>query len=100
MWCANRLLIVGPARELKRFERSNWDGKARAKFIDVLECSKSRLAFQFETTKAPTRYIKAASLEWSKLTFLLDYEIEDWCIKGLAKARRGELESCIVNYAS
>jgi hypothetical protein len=98
--CHNRLLLIGPARELKRFDRSAWKTKARARYIDILECSATRLAFQFETTKAPTQYIKAASLNWPKLIFLLDYEIEEWCIKGLAKARRGELESCIVNYAS
>ena len=97
--CANRLLIVGPARTLKRFDQSDWDVQARAKYIDILECSKHRLAVQFETAKAPTRYITAASRNWPRLTFLLDYEIEEKCLKGLAKARRGELETCLVYYA-
>jgi hypothetical protein len=99
MW-ANRLLVVGPANELKRFEASNWERKARAKYIEVLECSKTRLEFQFETSKPPLPHFKAVSREWPKLTFLLDYEVEDWALKGLAKAKRGELEGCVVSYAS
>lgn len=97
--CANRLLIVGPARTLKRFARSDWDAQARAKYIDILECSKTRLSFQFETAKAPLAYLRKTSHRWWSLTFLLDYEIEATCLKGLAKARRGGLETCLVSYA-
>ena len=97
--CANRLLIVGPARTLKRFNRTRWETKVRARYLDILECSKTRLSFQFETATAPTRYITAASRDWPRLTFLLDYEIEEKCLKGLAKARRGELETCLMSYA-
>ena len=99
MWCANRLLIVGPARTLKRFERSDWEAQARAQYIDILEHSKHRLVVQFESGEPPLRYITAASRNWPRLTFLLDYEIEEKRLKGLAKARRGELETCLVSYA-
>lgn len=97
--CANRLLIVGPARTLKRFNRTRWETEVRARYLDILECSKTRLSFQFETAKAPLAYLRKTSREWWSLTFLLDYEIEAQCLKGLAKARRGELESCLVSYA-
>lgn len=98
--CANRLLIVGPLKERTRFETTDWDREAGAKHIEILECSATRLAFQFETSQPPLPYFKTVSRKWPKLTFLLDYEVEDWALKGLAKARRGELEGCIVNYAS
>ena len=96
--CHNRLLLVGPARELKRFERSDWESQARARYLDVLECSATRLSFQFETTTVPTRYLTNASRNWPKLTFLIDYEIEELGLKGLAKAHRGALETCAVHY--
>ena len=99
MWCANRLLIVGPARTLERFERSDWDAQARAKYLDILEHSKNRLVVQFESGEPPLAHLKEASRQWRALTFLLDYEIEEQCLKGLVKARRGELETCLVHYA-
>ena len=97
--CHNRLLLVGPARELKRFGRSDWETKARARFLDVLECSDTRLSFQFESGEPPLAYMKTASRRWRTLTFLLDYEIEELGLKGLAKAHGGALETCLVHYA-
>jgi hypothetical protein len=97
--CAHRLLIVGPARTLQRFARSKWDAQAHAQHIDILECSETRLSFQFESGGPPLAYLRKASGQWRSLTFLLDYEIEKTCLKGLAKARRGELETCLMSYA-
>lgn len=97
--CVHRLLIVGPARTLPRFARSDWDAKARTRHIDLLECSKKRLSFQFESGRPRLAYVKKASGRWRSLTFLLDYELEEMCLKGLAIARRGELETSLVSYA-
>jgi hypothetical protein len=96
--CNNRLLLVGPSRALCRFARSPWPRRARARFLDPLEASSGRLAWQFETDQPPLRYLTIASRHWPALTFLLDYEIEREGIKGLARARRGELADCLIHY--
>ena len=95
---AHRLLAVGPARELKKFERSDWEAQAHAKYLDVLECSKTRLAVQFETDELPLVWLRNVSKRWSRLVFFLDYEDEDRRIKGLAHAWRHQLDVLTTHY--
>lgn len=95
---ANRLLVVGSAGELKRFDSSDWSRQAGARYIDVLECSKRRWIHQFETDEPPLAWLKRVSKRRPALVFLLDYDDEDRRIKGLARAWQGRLEAFTTHY--
>jgi hypothetical protein len=95
---ADRLLVVGPPAELKRFDSSNWSRQAGARYIDVLEFSKRRWMHQFETDEPPLDWLKRVSKRCPTLVFLLDYDDEDRGIKGLAKAYQGRLEVFTTHY--
>ena len=97
--CNSRLTILGPASDLKRFERkSDWVREAAAKYVELLENSPDRHAWQFETDGPPLKFLKSISARWRFLTFLLDYDQEDERIKGLAKAKGGKLRHYRVEY--
>ena len=97
MPCQNRLLLVGPARDLKAFDRHDWMKNAGAKHLDLLETSPTRTAWQFETAASPLKFLRMTSQHWPSLTFLLDYDCEDHR-KGLVKARKGRVRHCWVHY--
>ena len=95
----NRLTVVGPTGDLKQFDqKEEWIKQAGARYIELLEQSNDRHAWQFETDEPPLRFLKAVSRRWRLLTFLLDYDWEDKRIKGLAKAKSGRLKNHCVIY--
>ena len=93
----NRLLLVGPARDLKAFDRLDWMKDAGAKHVELLEASPTRCAWQFETADPILSFLRKSSQHWPTLTFLLDYDCEDH-LKGLVKARKGRVRHCWVRY--
>ena len=57
-----------------------------------------RHSWQFETDEPPLKFLKTLSRRWRSLTVLLDYDLEDKSIKGLAKAKAGRLRNYSVTY--
>ena len=97
-YCQNRLTIVGPAKDLKRFyQDEQWMAAAGARHIELLEHSPDRHAWQFDTNTPPLPFLRIISRQWP-LTFLLDYDCEDERLKGLVKARNGRLRHYRVSY--
>ena len=97
--CNSRLTIVGPASDLKRFDRkSDWVREAGARYVELLEISPDRHSWQFETDEPPLKFLKSISARWSSLTVLLEYDWEDQRIKGLVKAKKGKLRHHRVKY--
>ena len=95
----NRLTVVGPASDLKQFDRNvEWTAELGARHIELLENSADRHSWQFETDEPPLKFLKTLSRRWRSLTFLLDYDWEDKSIKGLAKAKAGRLRNYSVTY--
>ncbi len=101
LWCQNRLFIVGPAGELRSFNRHvNWKDSPGMAHVELLEQSPGRHAWQFETDH-PTlllQWLKRLSCGWPCLVFLLDYDQEDQKIKGLVKAKGGKLRHYRFSY--
>jgi hypothetical protein len=98
-YCSNRLTIVGPAKDLNKFYRDErWLTVAGARHLELLEHSRERHAWQFETDAKPPVYLCVISRQWQSLTFLLDYDCEVQRLKGLVKARNGRLRHCRVSY--
>jgi hypothetical protein len=98
-YCLNRLLIVGPARELRRFYHDElWMAEGGVRHIELLEHSPERHAWQFETDKPPLPLLRAMSRKWPGLVFLLDYDCESERVKGLVKARNGRARHFQVSY--
>ena len=95
---SNRLTVIGSRVQVQRFQKSNWDRHLRAQYCDLLECSPERFACQFSTQRFPLEALRRLSRQWSKLVPLLDCESEENRIKGLAKAKAGELEHCEITY--
>ncbi len=97
-YCQNRLTIVGPPKDLKRFYRDErWIPAAGARHLDLLEHSADRHAWHFDTDTPPLPFLRNISRQWP-LTFLLDYDCEDQRLKGLAKAKNGRVSHYRVTY--
>jgi len=95
----NRLTIIGPARDLNKFDRDErWLTVAGARHLELLEHSRERHAWQFETDAGPPEFLRVLSRQWQNLTFLLDYDCEVQRLKGLVKARNGRLRHYRVSY--
>ena len=94
----NRLAVLGSKRQVGLFQKSNWERLLRARFAELLENSPGRFACQFETESASVKSLSRLSRRWPWLTFLLDYQIEESRIKGLAKAQGGKLDHCEISY--
>ena len=98
-YCNNRLIVVGPQTELKLFDENvSLKTELGACHGDLLECSATRTAWQFETNTPPLEPMKRLSIRHPRLTFLLDYEQQDQRIKGLAKTNKGRLIHHQVSY--
>jgi hypothetical protein len=97
MW-SNRLTVIGSKTQVQRFQKSNWDRRLRARYADLVENSPRRFACQFKTERFPLEPLRRLSRRWPRLTLLLDCESEEHRIKGLAKAKAGELDHCEINY--
>jgi len=72
--CECRLTVLGSKRDVRRFQASAWEKSLRVRYPEL----------------------QALSRRWVGLVLLLDFEIDR--IKGLAKARAGELEHCEIGY--
>ena len=91
-YCQNRLLVVGPASDLKAFDRdADWTEIPGATDIALLEHTPTRLAWQFVTEALALKVLRVISRRWPRLTFLLYYDCEDHCLVGLARAKNGRL---------
>ena len=94
----NRLTVIGSQTQVKRFQESDWDIVLGARYSDLMENSPGHFACQFKTQRYLPEPIRNLSRRWPRLTFLLDSESETKRIKGLAKAKSGELEHCEISY--
>ena len=95
----NRMTVVGPASEVKQFDRNvEWTADLGARHVELLENSADRHSWQFETDEPPLKFLRVLSRRWRAMTFLLDYEWEESRIKGLAKAKAGGLKNYSVTY--
>jgi hypothetical protein len=94
-----RLTLVGSARAVADFCNSTgWSSTMAARYIDWLQLSPGRHVCQFVTDKAPVTQLQKISRRWTRLILLLDFEDEENRIKGLAKAKAGEIEHRKINY--
>ncbi len=94
-YCANRLTVVGRTKEIARFKT-----KYEPDYLGLalLENSRTRAAWQFETGEPPLSEIVQISTAWPTLVFILEYDREDRRIKGLVRAKAGEMQHHIVRY--
>jgi hypothetical protein len=97
-WSSNRLTVLGSRGQVQRFLKSNWDRRLRARHGEWMENSPCRLVCVFETDDPPLEPVRSLSRRWLGLTFLLDFEVETDRLKGLAKAKKGQLEHCQFSY--
>jgi hypothetical protein len=99
--CECRLTVIGSQRDVQSFRNSKWAKILHLRYPEPLEFSPCRFVCQFETVagKAP-HWPRLCRLSRSHpgLVLLLDYEVFPARIKGLAKARAGELEHCEIGY--
>lgn len=75
-----------------------WIKTLGARHIEWLELAAERHVCQFETELPPVEQLRKVSCRWARLTLLLDYEDEGNRIKGLAKAKAGQVEHCEIAY--
>jgi hypothetical protein len=90
-WSDNRLTVIGARRLVQRFQQSTWAKALGANHCELLENSPRRFSCQFEAGNPPPESLMRLSRHWPTLTFLLDYEVPAKRVKGLAKAKAGEL---------
>ena len=88
--CECRLTVIGSRREVQRFQNSAWENILRARHCDPLQLSPRRFVCQFTTESHDLKRLQRLSRSQPGLVLLLDYEMGR--IKGLAKAKAGELE--------
>ena len=96
--CESRLTVIGSKREIQRFQNSAWQKVLRIRYPEPLEFSPRRFVCQFETTAHDLKGLQHLSRRWPGVVLLLDFEIARRRIKGVAKARAGELEHCEIGY--
>jgi hypothetical protein len=98
-YCSNRLLVIGPGRDLNRFFRDDrWMGVGSARHFEIIEHAPGRHAWQFNSDGPPLLFLRTVSRQWPALTLLLDYDSEDQRLKGLVKARNGRLRHFRASY--
>jgi len=96
--CECRLTVLGTKRDVRRFQASAWEKSLRARYYDPLELSPCRFACHFETVGHDLKRLRLLSRSYPGLVLLLDFELFPERIKGLAKAKAGELEHCEIGY--
>jgi hypothetical protein len=96
--CECRLTVLGSQRDVRRFQNSAWKKSLRARYYDPLQLSPCRFAGQFETDGHDLKRLQRLSRSHPGLVLLLDFELVKPRIKGLAKAKAGELEHCEISY--
>ena len=91
-YCQHRLLVVGPASDLKAFDRdADWTETLGATDIVLQEHSRSRRVWQFVTEAPALKSLRVISRRWPALLFLLNYDCEDCRLVGLVRAKNGRL---------
>ncbi len=93
--CLNRFTVIGPPREIQKFERC-WIAPCAARYVELLEVRTTRMAWQFKSEAPPLEPIKNLSARQPRLTLLLDYAQKR--IKGLVRARKGKLTHYVVKH--
>jgi hypothetical protein len=96
--CECRLTVIGTKRDVRRFRASAWEKILRARYYDPLELSPCRFVCQFEIGTPDLLRLRRLSKSQPGLVLLLDFESFPGRIKGLAKAKAGELEHCEISY--
>ena len=94
--CECRLTVIGARRDVQRFQNRAWENILRARYCDPLQLSPGRFVCQFTTESHDLRRLQRLSRSQPGLVLLLDFEFGR--IKGLAKAKAGELEHCEISY--
>ena len=94
--CECRLTVIGSKRDVRRFQTSAWEKTLCVRYPEPLEFSPCRFVCQYQTDTHDLERLQILSRRWRGLVLLLDFEIGR--IKGLAKARAGELEHCEIAY--
>jgi hypothetical protein len=89
--------MVGPEKDLVLI-KSKWMARAGAAHPELLEWSEKRRAWEFATPEPPLEFLKRLSSRWSRLTFLLEYEVVDRRQMGLAKIKQNQMEHYEVGY--
>lgn len=91
-YCQHRLLVVGPASDLKALDRdADWTGIPGATDIVLQEHSPTRRVWQFVTEAPALKSLRVISRRWAHLTFFLHFDSEDARIIGLVRAKNGRL---------
>ena len=91
-YCTHRLLVVGPASDLKAFDRdADWTEIPGATDLVLQEHSPTRRVWQFVTEAPALKSLRVTSRRWPRLTFFLHYDREDHCLLGLVRAKNGRL---------
>ena len=96
--CNNRLTVLGSKEQVQRFLKSKWDQRLRARYCEWLENFPRRVVCLFETDGPPLELLRRLSRHEPQLTLMLDYEVEQRGIKGLAKAQAGRIAHCELEY--
>jgi hypothetical protein len=94
-----RLSVLGSKGMVAMFAgNQGWIKSLGARHIEWLELAAERHVCQFETELPPVKGLRKVSCRLARLTFLLVYEDEGNRIKGLAKAKSGQVEHCELAY--
>lgn len=97
-WSNNRLTVLGKKAELAGFLKSRWYQQLGCRHGEMMENFPCRHGSIFETDEPPLQLLRKLSRRWATLVFMLDYEVENERIKGLAKLSRGRLTHCQISY--
>jgi len=96
--CEHRLTVIGTKSDVQRFQNSRWEKIMRVLYLDPLELSPRRFVCQFETFGHDLKPLQRLSRSHPGVVLLLDFELMQSRVKGLAKAQAGELEHCEIPY--
>jgi len=96
--CECRLTVIGTKCDVHAFHDSAWEQILRARYYDPLQLSPCRFVGQFEVVDHDLKRFRRLSKAHPDLVLLLDFELFPGRIKGLAKAKAGELEHCEISY--
>jgi len=96
--CECRLTVLSTKRNLQSFRNSAWEKSLRARYAEPLELSLCRFVCQFETPAQNLKPLQLVSRSHPGLVLMLDFEAFPVRIKGLAKAKAGELEHYEISY--
>ena len=91
-YCTHRLLVVGPASDLKAFDRdADRTEIPGATDIVLQEHSSTRRVWQFVTEAPALKSLRVISRRWPRLLFFLHFDCEDARVIGLVRAKNGRL---------